>query len=281
MVMLFKIVRWELFKIFSKWRTYIGFITILLLTPLVMLLIRKYGWQFERDAASSIRDTFDYYGRAVNGLFISYYLMNVLWVHFPFFIILVAGDIMAAEGASGTYRVLLTRPVSRLQVVTGKYIATYFYTLTIVLFMGLVTVGIGMLILGGGDLLVVGNGITIFSQSEALGRFLAAYLIASVVQMTVGGLAFVFSTWTSNAVGPIIGSYAVIVVSYILTLIKIDALKVVQPYLFVNYFNVFFAPFSYPIPWHYIAAQLARLLIFIVVFYLISLVSFVRKDIKT
>ncbi len=281
MVELFKIVRWELFKIFSKWRTYIGFITILVLTPLIMLLIRKFGWEFELDAASSISDTFDYYGRAVNGLFISYYLMNVLWVHFPFFVILVAGDIMAAEGASGTYRMLLTRPVSRWQIVTGKYIATYLYTLAIVLFMGLVTIGIGMLVLGGGDLLVVGNGITIFSQSEALGRFLVAYLVASVVQMTVGGLAFVFSTWTSNAVGPIIGSYAVIVVSYILALIKIDALKVVQPYLFVNYFNVFFSPFAYPLPWRYIGVQLTKLLIFVVVFYLISLVSFVRKDIKT
>ena len=125
MLGLLKIVRWELLKIFSKWRTYIGFITILILVPLIMLLVGKYGWSLERDAAHALQDSFEYVGTAVNGLLIAYYLMNVLWIHFPFFIILVAGDIMASEGASGTYRLLLTRPINRFQVVTGKYLATY------------------------------------------------------------------------------------------------------------------------------------------------------------
>ena len=40
--------------------------------------------------------------------------------------------------------------------------------------MGLVTVGLGVLILGGGDLLVINKGILILSQSEALRRFLIA-----------------------------------------------------------------------------------------------------------
>lgn len=281
MLTLLKIVRWEVVKIFSKWRTYIGFITMLILVPLIMLLVRKYGWSLEQDAAHALQESFEYVGKAVNGLFIAYYLMNVLWIHFPFFIILVAGDIMAAEGASGTYRLLLTRPVSRFQVLTGKYIASYIYTLVIVLFMGLVTVGLGLLILGGGDLLVVNRGVLILSQSEALGRFLVAYLAASVVQMTVAGLAFLFSTWTNNSGGPIIGSYAVIVVCYILSLLDITALKALHPYLFVTYFNVFFAPFAYPIPWRFIGEQLGKLLLFFLAFYLVSLVSFIRKDIKT
>jgi ABC-2 type transport system permease protein len=96
-----------------------------------------------------------------------------------------------------------------------------------------------MLIVGGGDLFVFDKGILILSQGDALQRFLLAYLIATWVQMTVAALAFMFSTWTNNSVGPIIGTYAVIVVSMILTVIKIPALEVIHPYLFVSYFDVF------------------------------------------
>ncbi len=276
-----KTIRWELVKIFSKWRTYIGFGTILILVPLIMVLVRKYGIDIENEALRSFQGAFDYIGSVTNGLLVSYFLMNVLWIHFPFFIVLVAGDIVASEGASGTFRILLTRPLSRFEVITGKFIATYVYTLAIVLFLGLVSVGLGIAIVGGGDLLVFNKGILIFSQGEALPRFLIAYLVASVMQMTVGALAFLFSTWTSNAVGPIIGTYAVIVVSYILSVLQIDALQAIRPYLFVTYFNVFFVPFNVPVPWRMIAVQLGKLGIFILIFYALSVVSFIRKDIKT
>lgn len=281
MTLLLKATWYEIIKIASKWRTYIGFITIAVLIPVIMFLVRKYGFGVQDNALNSMKNSFMFVGSLVNGLIISYFLMNVLWVHFPFFIVLVAGDVVSSEGAAGTFRIWLTRPISRFQVITAKFIATFVYTAAIVLFLGFLSVGLGMLIVGGGDLFVFDKGILILSQGEALYRFLIAYLLAVWVQMTVASLCFLFSSLTSNSVGPIIGTYATLVVMFILSVLKIDALKVIHPYLFTSYFDVFFAPFSDPIPWREITGDVGKLGIFIFVFYLASAISFIRKEITT
>lgn len=271
----------EVLKIFSRLRTYIGFATIAVLIPLIMFLVRKYGFEVQDQTLRSLGNSFLFVGSLVNGLLVSYYLMNVLWVHFPFFIVLVAGDIMAGEGAAGTFRILLTRPVTRFQIITAKFCATFFYTFTIVFFLGLFSIGAGMLIVGGGDLFVFDKGILILAQSEALYRFLLAYMLAVVVQMVVASLTFLFSTITSNGIGPIIGTYAVLAVFFILSVLKISALEVIRPYLFTTYFDVFFAPFSDPIPWSEILHKVGYLSCYIFGFYIISTIIFLRKDITT
>jgi len=276
-----KNIYYEIFKIFSKSRTYIGFVTIIILIPIIMLLVRKYGFEVQDQALRSLGNTFVFVGSLVNGLLISYYLMNVLWIHFPFFIVLVAGDIMAGEGAAGTFRILLTRPVNRFWIITSKFVATIFYTWAIVFFLGICSIGIGMVLVGGGDLFVFDKGILILSQSQAISRFLLAYSLAVIVQLVVASLTFFFSTMTSNGIGPIIGTYAVLVVFYILSVLKISALETIRPYLFTSYFDIFFAPFSDPIPWGEIVHHIGLLTCYIVGFYLASTLIFLKKDITT
>ncbi len=276
-----KNIYYEIFKIFSKSRTYIGFATIVILIPIIMLLVHKYGFDVQDQALKSLGNTFVFVGSLVNGLLVSYYLMNVLWIHFPFFIVLVAGDIMAGEGAAGTFRILLTRPVSRFWIITAKFIATFFYTWAIVFFLGICSLGIGMSLIGGGDLFVSDKGILILSQSQAISRFLLAYSLAVIVQMVVASLTFFFSSMTSNGIGPIIGTYAVLVVFYILSVLKISALETIRPYLFTSYFDIFFAPFSDPIPWGEIVHHISLLICYIVGFYLASTITFLKKDITT
>jgi len=276
-----KNIYYEIFKIFSKSRTYIGFVTVVILIPIIMLLVRKYGFDVQDQALKSLGNTFVFVGSLVNGLLVSYYLMNVLWIHFPFFIVLVAGDIMAGEGAAGTFRILLTRPVSRFWIITAKFIATFFYTWAIVFFLGICSIGIGMALVGGGDLFVFDKGILILSQSQAISRFLLAYSLAVIVQMVVASLTFFFSTMTSNGIGPIIGTYAVLVVFYILSVLKISALETIRPYLFTSYFDIFFAPFSDPIPWGEIVHHISLLIGYIIGFYLASTIIFLKKDITT
>ena len=276
-----KNIYYEILKIFSKSRTYIGFVTVIILIPIIMLLVRKYGFEVQDQALKSLGNTFVFVGSLVNGLLVSYYLMNVLWIHFPFFIVLVAGDIMAGEGAAGTFRILLTRPVNRFWIITAKFVATLFYTWAIVFFLGICSIGIGMVLVGGGDLFVFDKGILILSQSQAISRFLLAYSLAVIVQLVVASLTFFFSTMTSNGIGPIIGTYAVLVVFYILSVLKISALETIRPYLFTSYFDIFFAPFSDPIPWGEIVHHIGLLTCYIVGFYLASTLIFLKKDITT
>jgi len=142
MIVLIKATYFEILKIFNRLRTYIGFATIVILVPIIMYLAHRYGFETQDQALRSLGDSVLFVGTLVNGLLVSYYLMNVLWVHFPFFIVLVSGDIMAGEGAAGTFRILMTRPISRFQIITAKFLATFFYTFTIVFFLGIISVGL-------------------------------------------------------------------------------------------------------------------------------------------
>lgn len=279
MILLIKATYFEILKIFNRMRTYIGFAMITLLVPVIMYLVHRFGFDVQDQALQSLGDSVMFVGTLVNGLLVSYYLMNVLWVHFPFFIVLVGGDIMAGEASAGTFRILMTRPISRFQILTSKFIATLFYTVAIVFYLGLICIGSGLLIVGGGDLFVFDKGILILSQNEALVRFLIAYGLAVVVQMVVAALTFFFSTIASNGIGPIIGTYAILVGALILSVIQIDALNVIRPYLFTTYFDVFFAPFADPIPWGEIAHKVLCLAVYIAGFYVLSLLVFIRKDI--
>ncbi len=279
MIKLFTLIKIELNKIFKKPRSYIGFITVGLLIPLIMFLIRKFGFDLPQYYLKSLSQNFQMEGNLVNGYLVSYYLMSILWVHFPFFVILVAGDSFAGEENHGTFRILLTRPVSRIQVLTAKYIATFIYTAALVLFLGIVSLGSGNLLLGSGDLFVFDKGILILSQNEAVIRFIIAYSLAVFVQIIVASLALLFSTISENPVGPIVGTYAVIIVSIILSMLKIDSLQVVRPYLFTTYFDVFFAPFADPIPWDKILSSLIGLAKFGGLFFILTVIRFIRKDI--
>lgn len=69
------------------------------------------------------------------------------WV-FPLLACLVAGDIAAAEDAHGTWPVLLTRSVSRGQVLAGKALAAMTYTVTVLAVAALSSLAAGVLVIG-------------------------------------------------------------------------------------------------------------------------------------
>lgn len=276
-----RILKFELLKTFSRFRTYIGFITIAILLPVVMGLVNEFGFEVPNRFLTDLTSSFQFTGSIVNGYLISYYLMTILWVHFPFFIILVAGDIVSTESANGTFRMLMTRPISRSGVILAKYVTTVCYTILIISFLGLFSIVIGKIILGGGDLLVFDKGLLILTEKEAVSRFVLAYLLAIWVQIVVASLAFFFSTLAKSSVAPIIGTYAVVISSIIISVLKIDALDVIKPYLFTTYFDIFFAPFQQPIPFDQIINNCLRLGVFSLIFFIMSYINFIRKDICT
>jgi len=274
-----KLLKFEIVKIFSKFRSYIGFITIAILLPVVMGLVKRFGFDVYNSFFNDFSDYFTTTGTIVSGYLIAYYLMAILWIHFPFFIILVAGDVMATEANSGTYRMLLTRPVTRNSVVFAKYISTIVYTVMLISFLGIFSIVIGKLILGGNELMVFDEGLLILSEQETLYRFLIAYLLAIWVQIVVASLAFFFSTLAKNSVGPIIGTYALVLLFVIISILKIDALAVVKPYLFTTYFDIFYAPFRSTIPYNKILSDCWKLGSFSLIFFGLSYINFMRKDI--
>lgn len=74
------------------------------------------------------------------------YYLQMLIIHVPLLIALVTGDLMSGEESSGTLRLLVLKPVSRMQIFIAKFIAGSFYTATILIFLP-VAWGLGILFL--------------------------------------------------------------------------------------------------------------------------------------
>jgi ABC-2 type transport system permease protein len=274
------LIKIELYKIFKKWRTYIGFIAIGLLVAIVQIAMYFEGQESLDFMTRNIQESFLFVGKLLNGFFISYLILNMLAVHIPFLITLVAGDLLAGESTAGTYRILLSRPISRMQVLTSKFIAGNIYTFSLILWLAIVSLGIGAILFGFGELIVFkSSAVIILDRNDVIWRFLLAYSFAALGMSVVCSLAFFFSSLVENAIGPIIATMAVIIVFVIVSAIDIEVFRSIKPYLFTNYIISWRLIFSDPINTSKLLNAILILLGHIVVLYSVTAYIFKRKDI--
>jgi ABC-2 type transport system permease protein len=148
--------------------------------------------------------------------------------------------------------------------------------------MGLLSLGVGTAWLGVGDVFLLDDeGLLILPWDLALGRFSLAYLFAAYTMLTVTALAFLFSVMVTNAIGPIVGTMAVLIVSTVLSAIDIDALAWLHDHLFTSHFDLWQLAFHDPIPWDLVRGSLLNLGVYSLVFGALAFVIFRRKDILT
>ena len=274
------LIYYELFKTYAKWRTYIGFIAVVVIIPLVMWAMKVEGGRFIQYQMRSLQNDFFITGNLFNGWIIAQLIMNSLWVHVPFLISLVAGDQLAGEATAGTFRLILIRPVSRERILNSKYITTLLYTASLVCSIALLSIGLGLLIFGSGDLLAIDREmLTILPESQMWPRFALAYGLGILSMWVVASLAFLFSSFVENAIGPIIATMAVMVAFLVISNLPVETFEPVKPYLFTTYQNVWQQAFKNPIDWENIAKSCSVLSAHCAGFWLITLFVFRHKDI--
>ena len=275
-----KLVRIELYKIFKKWRTYIGFLAIAVLIPIIQIAMLIEGEKSLNFMTRNLQQSFVFVGNLLNGYLITYLILGSLYVHIPFLIALVAGDLLAGEATSGTYRILITRPVSRIKLVTSKFAAGLLYTYSLIFWLALISLGLGIIIFGTGELIVLKSSqIIIFAKNDVLWRFILAFLFASLSMSVVTALAFLFSSLVENAIGPIISTMAVIIVFIIISAIEINIFQTIKPYLFTTYMSSWRLFFDDKINYQEIINSCLILLAHIVVFFGSAIWIFKKKDI--
>ena len=274
------LIRLELLKIFLKLRTYIGFGLIGALVPLVYWGMSFAGEDMISGMTRGLQQNFMFVGSLFNGWFVANMVMNSLFVHIPFLILLVAGDILAGEATAGTYRILLTRPPSRNKIFIVKTVGTVGYTYGLVFFLAVVSVGLGLLFFGHGDMFMLReDGIAIIARGELWWRFLLSYLLAGWAMCVVAALGLLFSSFVENAIGPIVGSFAVIILFIILGNLPFEFFENLRPYLFTTYTDVWRNAFDDAIDVAAIAKDVGMLAVFFLVFTGAAWTIFRRKDI--
>jgi len=273
------IIRNEILKTYAKWRTYIGFIAVAIVVPLVEFGLKAEGGSLVRGMTRGLGEDFLIVGNLFNAYLITYVIMNSLWIHVPFLISLVAGDQLAGESTGGTFRQLLIRPPSRTKILGAKYLTTLLYTFSLVAFLGLLALGLGLALFGTGDLIVPGKTLTIIARSEVPWRFAVSFVLAIWSMWCVASLAFLFSSLVENAIGPIIGTMAVIIVFVVISNVPVSAFESIRPYLFTTYFDVWQRVMDQPVPWSEIATHAVYLGLYTVGFYAATWYIFVTKDV--
>jgi ABC-2 type transport system permease protein len=274
----------ETYKTFSRWRTYISFGFIALIVIMTEVVMKLSADEILYRMMRSFQKDFLIFGNVLNGWFITAFIMNSLHIHIPFFITLVAGDIVSSEATAGTMRLLLIRPPSRSKIITAKYLTTLFYTTGLVIFLALICITFGLLLFGHGDLMMNYQSklrIVFIPEAEVPLRMLLAFTAAVWSMTVVASLAFLFSTLAENSIGPIIGTMAVVIVFLVLGNFPFDFFRMLSPYLFTTYMIFWQRFLDDPIPWQEIAKSALILGLHNIGLFSIAFVVFTRKDIKS
>jgi ABC-2 type transport system permease protein len=270
---------YELLKTFLKKRTYLGFLVVLVIVPLVEGALKLEGGRFLTRALRSLSQNFIFVGNLFNAWFVAQQVMNSLWVQIPLLIAFVAGDQLAGEATGGTYRLILIKPVSRTRIFFAKYIATVVYTVLFVSFLGVLSVGLALALFGGGDMIVLMKGILILPANDVVWRFIVGYILAAWTMTMMASFAFFFSSFVENAIGPIVGTMGILIVATIITIIPVESFDTLRDILFTKYINIWQKCFQDPVPWDEIRFGLMHTGAYIVASVLCAWTIFVRKDI--
>ncbi|MFN4314756.1 MAG: ABC transporter permease [Chitinophagaceae bacterium] len=231
----------ELYKIFKRPRTYIAFGAIAAIVLLMQLGLKYDGKAYVDLLFSNIDKTFDISDylkeRMLNGYLISFVILNTLLIQMPLLVALVAGDSIAGEANMGTLRLAMTRPISRTQYMLVKFMASAIYTVLLLIWMAILALFLSMWLFDTSDMVILrSTGIEIIAESDIFWRYLCAFGYAAVALTTVASLAFLFSVFAENSIGPIIATMSVVIVFTILSEMNIPIYdSTVKPYLFTSH----------------------------------------------
>lgn len=232
------LLRIELYKIFKRPRTYIAFAVIAVIILLVQIALKYGGKEYAGLMMSGMNETFEVPTEQIlNGYLVCYIVLNLLLIHVPILVALVAGDVVAGEANMGTLRLLVSKPISRIELLLVKFIASGVYTILLLIWVAIFALALSIILFGTNDLFVAREyGSNIISKSDVLWRYGAAFLFAALGLITVAALAFTFSVFADNSVGPIVATVCVIIVFTILTQMQIPFYdETVKPWLFTTH----------------------------------------------
>ena len=269
----------ELFKIIKRPRTYIGFLAIFLTVGAMQLAMYYEGEELISIAIQNLENDFRLEGKIINTNLMTYILLNSLIIHIPILICLVTGDSIAGEASSGTLRLILQKPYTRTQIYLAKALSGFIYTISLIIFLALMTYVLGYFLFGSGDLIVLRRGVTVISSDDVMWRFCLAFCSGALSMLVVASLSMMISSFVSNAIGPIVGTISIIIGLNIIFTLGAPLFKDLIPYIFTSHFIKWQYFFDFQIETDKLKLSVLVQLAYIIVFNAIGIFHFNRKDI--
>jgi ABC-2 type transport system permease protein len=288
----------ELFKISKRPRTYIAFAVITALCLIFQFAFKMDGTNYLNLMLQNVDVDFDLdKGKAINGYFMCYIILNTLLVQVPILVALIAGDAISGEANMGTLRLLLTKPIGRTQIILAKFLASVIFTVVLLLWMAVCALLLSLAIFGAEDMTIFRvkgdeSLIMVIQRDDVLWRYMAAFAYATVALTVIAALALLLSVFAENSIGPIVASVCIVIVCTVVSNINVPIIdKNVKPWLFTSdlvgwkgFFYIQVDDTQTPIKgslenWPAIRNSLFKLLANIGVLLSIAVIAFRRKDV--
>jgi ABC-2 type transport system permease protein len=286
---MFRLLWFELYKMYNRPRSYVGFFGFLLVCFFTVLGMRYGGAEgfFSGSEFGSQMGAGEVVGSPLNAEFVAWALVGspfavmIITVMLPIFVCLVFGEIYAGENGDGTIRAVFASPVTRTRVFFSKLIASVLYCLTLLAFLAVTAYLMGWAAFGRGGLMALAGFeepmLAWYSQPEAISRLLFGYALTIAPALTVGSISYFISIWLGNAIGAMGSAIMLLIVMGVVGVIPY--FSEVKPYFFSSYMFLGVRAFIDPIPWPEIRQGLTVLGVYTVVCLGASLVILRRKDI--
>ena len=271
----------ELSKIIKRPRTYIGFLAIFLTVGIMQLAMYFEGEEMIALAIQNLENDFRLEGKIINTNLMTYILLNSLIIQIPILVCLITGDSIAGEASSGTLRLILQRPYTRTKIYLAKALCGFIYAVSLIIFLALMTYVLGYFLFGGGDLIVLRRGVTVISSDDVVWRFILAFCSGGLSMIVVASLSMMISSFVNNAIGPIVGTIAIIICLNIIFTLGAPLFKELIPYIFTSHFVKWQYFFDFNIEVDKIKLSILVQLAYILLFNFIGIIHFNRKDILT
>ncbi len=272
----------ELVKMSARKRTYIGFAAFLVLEAGLVWILNTPQAQrrFQRLIESAGFDFSDYWSMLTMAVLIISWTVFILG---GIYLALVMGDIVAKETEEGSFRLLMSRPVSRLRILALKYCAGTIYTFALIIFIGLTSLAAGAFDRGwGGGLFVWAQDqgvFEMFSFREGFARYLVALPLLALSTMTTASLAFMFSCFKMKPATAAILAVTVNIADMIL--LNLPFATAYRDYSLLNHMAVYIKIFAQPVPWPLLVREYAFLLGVNATCFIVGWLAFQTRDFKS
>jgi ABC-2 type transport system permease protein len=270
----------ELWKLFGKKRTYIGFGAFLLAQNGMLLTFRFTRWQAQMEAMLAGNGYLaQEYVSALTVAMIM--LIPQILLLMPLYAALVGGDLVAKEVEDGTLRMILSRPISRFRLLFVKWVAGGIFSAALVLVLGGTALGFARMWFPwkGMFVFVPGQVFNVLSPDEGVRLYVFSHLFMTLNASVVLGLAFMFSCFNMKPAAATILSLSLLFVNLVME--GIPFFERYHEYLLTYHFRSWHKVYVQPMPWAQMGQSICVLLAFNLTTFLIGTAAFQARDIKS
>jgi ABC-2 type transport system permease protein len=280
--MFFAQLRNELWKLFGKKRTYIGFGAFVLVQTAMMLFFRHSRWegQFERLLEGNGYLADDYLSTLTVARIL---LLPQSYLLMPLYVALTGGDMVAKEVEDGTLRMILPRPISRVRLLVVKWTAGVIFSTVLVLALGAIALGFARILFPWKGMFVYGdlNSPTfgLFSAADGLKLYMFAHVFMVINAIAMFSIAYMFSCFNMKP-----ASATILAVSYLLMSVVMQLIPFMESYQnwsITHHFQCWDLVFKTPIPWAQLAQSEIILFAIIATSFVVGALAFQVRDIKS